>query len=59
MWKLKACPRCGGDMFVSADMETWFEQCLQCGCRRELRDIRRVSWTQSAGEKAAPAPAED
>jgi len=39
-WKLKACARCGGDLFVDRDMDGWFEQCLQCSYRRELRELR-------------------
>ena len=40
-WKLKACTRCGGDLFIDRDIDGWFEQCLQCSHRRELKDIRR------------------
>ena len=40
MWKLKACPRCGGDVFIDRRPDIWYEQCLQCGYQRELRDIR-------------------
>jgi len=39
MWKLKACPRCGGDVFIDKRVSNWYEQCLQCGYQRELRDI--------------------
>ncbi|MDD5190856.1 MAG: hypothetical protein PHE50_07430 [Dehalococcoidales bacterium] len=39
-WRLKACPRCHGDVYMDRDADGWFEQCLQCSCRRELRDIR-------------------
>ena len=40
MWKLKSCPRCGGDVFVDRDVyEGWYEQCLQCGYRAALRNI--------------------
>jgi ribosomal protein S27AE len=39
MWKLKACPRCGGDVFIDRAIDTWYEQCLQCGYQVELRDI--------------------
>lgn len=42
MWKLKACPRCGGDVFIDKGLDSWYEQCLQCGYQRELRDIREV-----------------
>ena len=41
MWKLKACPRCGGDVFIGSGLDTWYEQCLQCGYQRELSDIRQ------------------
>ncbi len=42
-WRLKACPRCGGDAFVDKDVDGWYEQCLLCSHRRELRelDVRR------------------
>ena len=35
-WKLKGCPRCGGDLFIDSDIEGWFEQCLQCAHWRLL-----------------------
>ncbi len=38
-WRLKACPRCGGDTFVDSDMDGWYEQCLLCGHRRELKKL--------------------
>ena len=38
-WRLKACPRCGGDTFVDSDVDGWYEQCLMCGHRRELRKL--------------------
>lgn len=30
VWKLKSCPRCGGDMSVERSIEGWQVQCLQC-----------------------------
>jgi len=39
MWKLRTCPRCQGDLFVDKDLDGWFEQCLQCGYRREMKPI--------------------
>jgi ribosomal protein S27AE len=39
MWKLKSCPRCGGDIFIDRDLDGWHEQCLQCSYRRELKKI--------------------
>ncbi len=38
-WKLKGCPRCAGDLFISQDMDGWYEQCLQCSFRRELKEL--------------------
>ncbi len=39
MWKLKNCPRCGGDLFIDRDIDTWYVQCLQCSYRRELESL--------------------
>ncbi len=39
MWKLKSCPRCSGDIFIAKDLDGWYEQCLQCSYRHELKDI--------------------
>ena len=30
MW-LKACPKCGGDMYRDSDIRGEYRQCLQCG----------------------------
>ena len=38
-WKLKGCPRCGGDVFVSSDHNGSYEQCLQCAWEGELTFI--------------------
>ena len=38
-WELKACARCGGDLFIDRDTDGWFEQCLQCSHRRELMEV--------------------
>ena len=48
MWKLKSCPRCGGDMFIGRD-DNWFQQCLQCSYRCELRRIDTVKEPAAAG----------
>ncbi len=42
MWKLKACPRCGGDVFIDKGLDSWYEECLQCGYQRELRNLREI-----------------
>lgn len=41
-WKLKNCPRCGGDIFVDSDNNIWYEQCLQCSYRRDMRSIAEI-----------------
>ncbi len=38
-WRLRACPRCQGDIYIDRDIDGWFEQCLQCSCRRELKEL--------------------
>lgn len=35
-WKLKACQRCGGDIYIDKDVDGWFSQCLNCSLRRDL-----------------------
>ncbi len=35
VWKLKSCPRCGGDLFVDREADSWYMQCLQCSHRIE------------------------
>ncbi len=37
-WQLKACPRCGGDVFIASDVDGWYQECLQCSYRRDLPD---------------------
>lgn len=39
MWKIKSCPRCGGDVFMDRELDGWYEVCLQCSHRNELRNI--------------------
>lgn len=38
-WRLKSCSRCGGDMFIDRDLDNWYEQCLQCSYRVELKHL--------------------
>ena len=38
-WRLKACPRCHGDVYIAHQTDGWYEECLQCSCTRDLRDI--------------------
>jgi hypothetical protein len=38
-WKLRSCPRCGGDVFIDGDFYGWYEKCLQCGYCYKLRSL--------------------
>ncbi len=54
-WKLKGCPRCHGDVFIDRDMENnWYEQCLQCSYRRELKNLHEFK-EQSSRKQKEPA----
>jgi DNA-directed RNA polymerase subunit M/transcription elongation factor TFIIS len=37
-WRLRSCPRCGGDIMIYDDYEGWHETCLQCGYSTTLED---------------------
>ncbi len=41
-WRFKACPRCGGDTYVDSDSDGWYEQCLMCSNRRELKELTKA-----------------
>ncbi len=49
MWKLKNCPRCGGDMFFERGLDSWYVQCIQCSHETELKNIVEFNKT-SLGE---------
>ena len=36
-WKLRSCPRCKGDMFIEEGLDGWYQQCLQCSYRQDLK----------------------
>lgn len=42
MLRLKACPRCSGDVLVEHDLHGWYEYCIQCGYQRDLPSIKSV-----------------
>ena len=50
-WKAKGCPRCGGDMFMDRDMDSWYQQCLQCSYRVELKPLDKFKESALAGKK--------
>ena len=54
-WVLKSCPRCGGDLFMDRDTDGWFEECLQCGHRKEIRELKN----QLVPVRVRQFPAED
>ena len=42
-WKLKGCPRCGGDLLLDKDLLSgWSEKCIQCSFNRDLPDLDKV-----------------
>ncbi len=49
-WRIKSCPRCGGDLFMDRDMDSWYEQCLQCSYRVELQPVARFKGSASAAQ---------
>ncbi len=48
-WRLKSCPRCGGDFFIDRDMDGWYEQCLQCSYRVALKTLSEFKEPVPAG----------
>ncbi len=43
MWRLKSCIRCNGDSFLEKDYYGWYEVCLQCGYRYDLKTAVSVT----------------
>ncbi len=56
MWKLKSCPRCGGDMFIDRDIYGWYEKCLQCSCQHDLKELAEFK-KQEVREEIGPTKA--
>ena len=42
-WIIRGCPRCGGSSFVDKDMDVWYEQCINCSYRNELKILVDVA----------------
>jgi uncharacterized Zn finger protein (UPF0148 family) len=38
---LRACPKCGGDLFMDRDMYGGYVKCLQCGLMRYTEEEQR------------------
>ncbi len=48
-WKIKSCPRCGGDMFLDIEKSTYFDHCLQCGYLAEKQEPEEQEHRHEAG----------
>ena len=35
--QMARCPRCEGRLFIDRDEDGWYEQCLSCAYRHELK----------------------
>jgi DNA-directed RNA polymerase subunit M/transcription elongation factor TFIIS len=42
MLKLKACPRCKGDLHASKDLYGEYRQCLQCGYVQDIQPVNTL-----------------
>lgn len=42
MLKLKACPRCKGDLNSNRDMYGSYDECLQCGYMRDIEEPNKL-----------------
>jgi ssDNA-binding Zn-finger/Zn-ribbon topoisomerase 1 len=52
MLRLKACPRCNGDVVFERDNWGWYEQCIQCGYLRDLQNELEVKQQQPQDEES-------
>ena len=48
-WRLKSCPRCGGDIMIYDDYEGWHETCLQCGYDAVLENLEVLPYDLESG----------
>ncbi len=45
MSRLSPCPRCGGKMFLYADPDEWYAECLQCSHQCKLKGAAKpMQW---------------
>ncbi len=54
LWKFASCPRCKGDVFITFDAEGWYEQCLLCSHRRDLKDLNEFKKPKTTIRKTKP-----
>ena len=57
MIKLKACPKCHGDLYLQKDQYGRYMNCLQCGYLLELLE-EPSEFSLSEGSRRTPAGAE-
>ena len=55
MLRLKACPRCHGDLFMDSDYHGHFACCIQCGAYLD-QPQQTLSQRRSAGSALAGRP---
>ena len=44
-WRLRGCPRCGGDIMIYDDYDGWHEACLQCGYHVDVGNLDAADYT--------------
>ena len=57
MLRLKACPRCGGDLHDNRDMHGCYAECLQCGYMRDVEDPRLSRLLEFAAKRGGKSAA--
>ena len=50
--RLKACPRCKGDLVFERDSWGWYEQCIQCGYLHDLQSEYDIKQQQPQDEES-------
>ncbi len=56
MIKLKACPKCHGDLYLERDQYGRYMSCLQCGYLKELLgELAEVSFSKQSRLTSAEA----
>ena len=53
-WKLRSCPRCGGDIYFEKDFDVWYETCLQCGYHCELESLKVLLYELERDNESDP-----
>jgi hypothetical protein len=47
-------PRCGGNVYLGRDRYSWYEQCFQFGCIRDILNSREVADMVSVPDEEIP-----